>query len=274
MRIRSKTLLKYGILIVVMSVIAVESPIMDYDRTAEAKKKRKRVLNLASVKVVDLSHIMHENLPVFPGGQPFKPETTAGYDEGYYARKFECGEHIGTHVDAPAHFAPGKRFIHELKPTELLAPLVVIDVEAQVRENSDYLLQVEDIRNWEREHGAIPARAFVALKTGWERRWDSEESYLNMDDSGVMHFPGFSLESVKYLDKKGVASIGIDTLSLDFGGSKDFAVHHYFLGKDKYMVENLVSLASVPAKGAYVVIAPVKLQNGSGAPARILALVP
>jgi kynurenine formamidase len=183
-------------------------------------------------------------------------------------------EHFGTHIDAPAHFARGLWTVDQIPTERLMAPLVVLDVGVKVKENPDYQVSVEDIAAWEHANGEMPQGAVVMARTGWDSRWNSVKDYRNADARGVMHFPGYSQDAAKFLvEGRSVLGLGIDTLSIDCGPSKDFAVHQYTLAHSLYHLENVTNLDRVPAKGAIVVVAPMKLEGGSGGPARIFALL-
>ncbi|MDX1529611.1 MAG: cyclase family protein, partial [Gammaproteobacteria bacterium] len=131
--------------------------------------------SISAKQAIDLTHKMHEGMPFWPGGVPFKMQRLVDYDKGYRLHKFEVGENTGTHVDAPAHFVKGNRAIDEIPLTELILPAVVIDVKDKVAGNSDYELTPEDIKLWESRHGTIPANSLVILNTGWHKRFESPE---------------------------------------------------------------------------------------------------
>ena len=140
--------------------------------------------------------------------------------------------------------------------------------------NPDYQVSVEDIAKWEQAHGQILQGSVLIANTGWGSRWNSIKDYRNADASGVMHFPGYSQEAAKFLvEGRNVIGLGIDTLSIDYGPSKDFPVHHYTLAHSLYHLENVANLDQAPASGSTVVVAPMKLEGGSGGPVRILVLV-
>jgi kynurenine formamidase len=89
-----------------------------------------------------------------------------------------------------------------------------------------------------------------------------------------MHFPGFSTETAEYLIvERQAKGIGIDTLSIDYGLSRDFAVHHVVNKHGRYGLENVAELDRLPVRGFYVVVAPIKLESGSGGPTRIFAVL-
>ena len=242
-----------------------------FSANADAENLRRP---LRATRIIDLTHAMHDGMPFWPGGVPFRMTRLVDYDKGYQLHKFEMGENTGTHVDAPSHFIKGNRTIDRIPLSDLVLPAVVIDVKARASKNPDYQLSAADIRAWEAKHGPVPARSLVILNTGWHRRFADPAQYINMDDAKVMHFPGFGKDSAEWLLKRNVTAIGIDTLSLDHGASKDFATHIIMLKANKYQIENLANLDALPAKGATVVIGVLPVKDGSQAQARIFALLP
>lgn len=230
---------------------------------------------LTATRVIDLTHPLHEGVPYYPGGIPFRMERLADYaGDGYRLHKFITGENTGTHVDAPAHFIQGNRAIDEIPLNRLVAPIVLIDARRQSGADSDYLLSVGDIADWEVGNGQIPKGGLVVMNTGWHRKFRDPERYLNRDEDGVMHFPGYSPEAARVLIERDVAGIGIDTLSLDHGKSTDYATHVLMLKANKYQIENMANLDALPEKGASAVIGVLPVKGGSQAQARIFALLP
>ncbi len=230
-------------------------------------------IRLPAWKVVDLTHTLHPGIPVWPGNPPFEFRNLARHFQGYYANAFSCAEHTGTHVDAPIHFVEGRRSMHEVPVTQLVGEACVIDVRNKVARNPDYLVSVSDIRDFENRYGQIPSGAFVIAWTGWEERWTDPKRYVNMDEQGVMHFPGFGADAAKLLIERNIAGVGIDTLSIDNGPSKDFMTHKILLGANKVGIENLANLKEVPPRSATIIVGALKIQDGSGATARVIALV-
>jgi kynurenine formamidase len=227
-------------------------------------------------RVIDLTYAVSDNEVSWPGDEhPFEatPKATVAKD-GYFTRSFSMLEHYGTHLDAPIHFPPGKTPVDKIPPERLFGPAVVIDVREEAAQNADYLLTVDRIAAWEKEHGKIPPGAFVILRTGWSSRWPDVQRYRNMDAKGVMHFPGFSTEAVVRLILRKVTGLGIDTLSVDYGPSQKFQVHQLSHGAGLYHVENLADLSQLPEAGAFIVVAPIKLEGGSGGPCRVFAILP
>jgi kynurenine formamidase len=188
--------------------------------------------------------------------------------------KMSFDEHTGTHLDAPNHFVAGQVSVDKIPLKQLFGPAVVLDVRQKAASNADYQLSPSDIADFERAHGRIPDHAIVFMYSGWDERWNDYEKYKNADAKKVMHFPGFSGEAVKLLvEERNISGIGIDTLSVDYGMSTDFMVHHIAHGKGKFHLENVANLGSIPAVGAFVIVAPIKVEHGTGGPARIFALV-
>jgi kynurenine formamidase len=227
--------------------------------------------------VLDLTHTIDSVTPTYEisATPTYQAKTVATIEKtGYYAREISLPEHFGTHLDAPAHFARGMWTVDQIPPERLVAPLVVLDVTAGAKGNPDYQVSVGDVAKYEETHGQIPTNSVVIARTGWDSRWNSAKDYRNADANGVMHFPGYSLEAAKFLvEARNVLGLGIDTLSIDYGPSKDFPVHHYTLSHSLYHLENVANLERVPVSGSMVVSAPIKLENGSGGPVRIFALV-
>lgn len=229
------------------------------------------------VKLLDLTHSLNDRSPFWPGEnyESFQLRTIATLEKnGVSSKEFSMPEHFGTHIDAPCHFENGQPSVDEIALGDLVAPGVAIDITMPAETDADYRLTVNDLTNWERTHGAIPARAIVLLNTGWGRFWNSNERYRNQDVQGKMHFPGYSAEAARWLIKeRDVRGIGIDTLSIDYGPSKDFIVHHIVNGAGRYGLENVANLNQLPPRDFFLIVAPIKITQGTGGPTRILAAV-
>lgn len=227
--------------------------------------------------VVDLTHNLNDHSPSWEGTSesPYNAKETESYErDGYYARVFTTPEHYGTHLDAPAHFARGMWTVDQIPAERLVRPLVVLNLRSKATGHPDYEISVADIAEWEGKNGQVPAGAVVMAYTGWEDRWSVPAAFRNAAGDGVLHFPGYSLEAAQFLVKtRNVVGLGIDTMSIDPGVRKEFPVHQFTARASVYQLENVANLGLVPASGATIVVAPIKLENGSGGPARLLALV-
>lgn len=227
-------------------------------------------------RVLDLAYAISDKLVPWPGDERwFEASVNASVEkEGYFTRSFWMLEHYGTHLDAPIHFPPGKTPVDQIPTSRLFGMAAVLDVRAEAAKDANYQLPVTRIENWEAQHGRIREGSIALLRTGWASRWPDARSYCNQDRAGRMHFPGFSRAAVERLIERRVSGIGCDTMSVDFGASEDFAVHHLALGAGLYHLENLSDLSELPEKGAFLVVAPIKLEGGSGGPVRVFALLP
>ena len=227
-------------------------------------------------RVLDLAYAINDKLVPWPGDQRwFEAKVNASVEKnGYFTRSFWMLEHYGTHLDAPIHFPPGKTSVDQIPVSRLFGMAAVLDVRAEGAADADYELPVARIDQWENRNGRIPEGAVVLLRTGWALRWSDAQSYRNEDAAGHMHFPGFSVKAVEVLIERKVSGIGCDTMSVDCGASEDFAVHHLALGAGLYHLENLSDMSELPESGAFLVVAPIKLEGGSGGPVRVFALLP
>ncbi len=226
-------------------------------------------------RVLDLSYAINDKLVPWPGDKRwFEAQVNASVEkDGYFTRSFWMLEHYGTHLDAPIHFPPGKVTVDQIPTKQLFGPAVVLEVRAEAAKDADYQLPAARLEEWEKKYGRVPAGAVVLLRTGWAARWPDAQRYRNQDAQGRMHFPGFSVAAVKLLIERKVSGLGCDTLSVDYGASADFAVHHLALGAGLYHLENLADLSEVPEAGAFLIVAPIKLDGGSGGPVRVFAVL-
>jgi kynurenine formamidase len=228
-------------------------------------------------EVVDLTHDLNDHSPNWEGTQqsPFSAKQLGTIEkDGYYSRVFTTQEHYGTHLDAPAHFAKGMWTVDQIPSERLVRPMAVLNVRAKTASQPDYEISVQDIAEYESKHGEIPSGAVVMAYTGWEDRWNNAKTYRNANAEGVPHFPGYSLEAATFLVKtRSAVGLGIDTMSIDPGASKTYPVHQFTAKESVYQLENVANLGLLPPAGATIVVAPIKLENGSGGPARLLALV-
>lgn len=233
-------------------------------------------------KLVDMTYPFTEETMHWPTAKPFKLEKV---DEGmtpqgywYSSYNYSASEHVGTHLDAPFHFAQGKWTTDQIPLEKTIGPGVVIDVSRKAEANRDYQLQVVDIRTWERRYGKIPRGAIVFLYSGWGKFWGDRKKYFGTDQEGDvanLRFPGFSKDAAEFLLKeRAVNAVGTDTPSIDYGSSRDFIVHQTFGGANVPILENVASLERLPPKGTTIFAVPMKIKGGSGAPLRIFALLP
>jgi kynurenine formamidase len=233
-------------------------------------------------KVVDLTYDFDSSTVYWPNAKPFDWQkefwgmSPGGY--WYAAGHYSASEHGGTHLDAPVHFAKGGLTVDQIPVAALVAPAVVVDISEACDRNSDYRLSVNDLTGWEKQHGAIPEGSLVVVRTGWGKYWPDKKHYLGSDVPGdikVLHFPGLSVEAARFLvTQRKIKGVAIDTASMDYGPSQLFEVHGVILGAGLYGLENLAHADRLPTTGATIIALPMKIKGGSGAPTRIIALLP
>ena len=234
-------------------------------------------------KIVDLSYDFSEETVYWVNAKKFEKETVSeGDTEGgfyYSAYNIEAAEHGGTHIDAPIHFAEGKKTVDQLSLKNLIGDGVVIDVSEAVEANRDYLVTVADLEKWESANGEIAKSSIILFRTGFGKFYPDTEKYLGTAERGDdatkdLSFPGLHPDAAKWLvENRGPKAVGIDTASIDHGPSKDFRAHVELMTKDIPAFENVANLDKLPAKGFKIIALPMKIRGGSGGPLRIIALL-
>lgn len=228
--------------------------------------------------IVDLTYPLNEKNAYWPVGNytPFKYEVIANIKrDRVFSGRYSTPEHLGTHIDAPNHFELNKPSVDQIPFEQLVGHAVVIDVTDKTNKDADYVLLLSDILLWEKINGQIPDGAIVLLNTGWGKRWHDFEIYKNKDNNDRMHFPGYSKEAAVFpVGKRHVKGVGIDTLSGDCGICSDFQAHHVINSAGKFILENVANLDKLPPRGAMLIIAPIKIEGGSGGQCRIWAILP
>jgi len=227
-------------------------------------------MNLNNYNFVDLTQTIQPDIPTWESTCGFHSKTLCDYKEGVRVQSFEMLAGIGTHMDAPSHFVPDGISIADIPMRQLINPAMVIDVRKQ--SHSDYLITAKAILALEKSFHIIPSNSIVLCCTGWSRHWNEPTQYRNQDDAGVMHFPGLSAEAAELLLERNIAGIGIDTLSPD-AGNTDFPVHNLLLPANKFIIENLTNIHELPLVGATLLALPIKIQNATEAPCRVVGLV-
>src|SRR3989442_1670479 len=114
-------------------------------------------------RLLDLSYAINDKLVPWPGDEKFfEAKVKASIEKnGYFTRSFWMLEHYGTHLDAPAHFPPGKKTVDQIATKQLFGPAVVIDVRPESGKDADYQLGAARVEDWEKRHGRIPEGAIV-----------------------------------------------------------------------------------------------------------------
>ncbi len=243
-----------------------------------------------AVRVVDLTQVLEPKTPVlklpdeYVQNPPFEIETLSEYDErgpAWYWNWFKCGEHTGTHFDAPIHFVTGKDYENNSTDTipvdRFIGPACVLDGSAEAAANPDFLVTIDYVERWEEEHGRIPEGAWVLFRSDWSKRTDSE-AFQNFKEDGA-HTPGWDPAVIPFLaEQRNVRGVGVETVGTDagqaFGFDPAFPCHVLMHGANKFGLASLINLDQLPPTGAIVIAPPLKIIRGSGSPLRVLALVP
>ena len=242
------------------------------------------------IRVIDLTVPLEPATPTiqlppqFAPSKPFALQEISHYDErgpAWYWNNIECGEHTGTHFDAPVHWVTGKDYpdnaTHNIPVERFIGPACVLDVAAQVRSNPDFLLTREVVEAWEQKHGRIGPHSWVLIRTDWSHRRSAKE-FLNASADGS-HTPGIHPQCVPFLAKeRDILGVGVETVGTDAGQAHTFEpmfpCHTIMHGSNRFGLASLTNLDKLPPTGAIVIAPPLKIVNGSGSPLRVLALVP
>ncbi|CDK01937.1 putative cyclase [Microbacterium sp. C448] len=246
-----------------------------------------RSIASSRLELVDLTSTLRGSTPIMTLPDPFASqsgfvlEQLSRYDEhgpGWYHNNIHTGEHSGTHLDAPIHWLSGKegRDVASIPLDRLIGPACVIDVREQVDADPDFLLQRHHVEEWEARHGQLQPGSWLLLRTGWDRYSDDQEAFVNADENGP-HSPGVSGECALWLaEERPISGFGADTLGIDAGRAGEFdppfPMHNHLLGHDKYGITSLQNLSRLPETGALLIVAPLRIEGGSGSPARVIAL--
>ncbi|NEK87475.1 cyclase family protein [Blastococcus saxobsidens] len=245
-------------------------------------------LATSRIEVVDLTAPLSSETPViqlpeqFAQTATFQLEELSRYDDrgpAWYWNNLRTGEHTGTHFDAPNHWVTGRdgEDVASVPARRLIAPAAVLDFSEQAAADPDFLLEVDHIRQWEATHGPLPEGGWLLFRTGWDARSESQQEFLNADDTGP-HTPGLSVDCARWLaEESRVLGLGVETVGTDAGAAHSFdppfPCHASLMGSGKYGLTQLQNLAQLPPTGALVVAAPLPIVGGSGSPSRVLALV-
>jgi kynurenine formamidase len=242
----------------------------------------------SQVEVIDLTAPLSSATPIiqlppqFGQTVNFGLEEISRYDDrgpGWYWNNITTGEHTGTHFDAPVHWITGRDGldVSQVPAVQLMAPAAVLDFSAEATADPDFLLEVDHVKKWESEHGALPAGGWLLYRTGWDTRSGDQERFLNANETGP-HTPGVSVECARWIAEEApVMGFGTETVGTDAGRAHSFdppfPCHASTLGAGKYGLTQLQNLARLPAQGAVVITTPLPIVGGSGSPCRALALV-
>lgn len=248
-----------------------------------------QALATGAVRVIDLSQPLDGTTaviqlpPEFGPSRPFRLEEISRYDArgpAWYWNNLSCGEHTGTHFDAPIHWVSGKDYPNNATDTipveKFLAPACVVDASREAADSADFLLTPVHIERWEATHGRIGAGSWVLMRTDWSKRRDAA-AFLNLKEDGA-HVPGPHPDLVPFLaQERQVIGWGSEGVGTDAGQAfrfdPPFPCHSIMHGNNRYGLASLTNLDQLPPTGSILITPPLKIVHGSGSPCRVLALV-
>jgi len=234
--------------------------------------------SLAGAIYTDLTHPFHPGQPHFPAFPDEERKLFFDFEKGngFQVHHYSFVGQWGTHVDPPVHFIKGGRTLDQIPVSEMLLPLVVLDISARVATNPDATPTLDDVAAWEKRNGQIPEKSFVALRTDWSKRWPDEKLFYNRSEDKVSHCPGWSKAVLQELfEERGITAVGHEQLDTDPGlatSAGDFSLEHYVLSLDRWQIEVMTNLDKVPEAGALIMASWPKAKGGSGFPARVVAI--
>lgn len=211
------------------------------------------------MKMIDLTHTIQSNMPVYPGTDPPEIHSVATIEgQGFAERKLSFFSHTGTHIDAPAHMLDGGMTLEQFPVSHFVGQAVVIHIpERTCRQiNAEELNPYGEI---------IEACDYVLFHTGWENYWGKQayfSGYPVLTDRAAQWLTGFKLKGV-----------GFDTLSPDRETGGDFSIHHIFFEAGILIVENLTGLDVLKGSRFQFNCLPMKFDQAEGAPVRAIAIL-
>ncbi|WP_320170236.1 cyclase family protein [Maridesulfovibrio sp.] len=213
------------------------------------------------MKLLDLTHPITENMPVFPGSPLPKLQPIAAVEtEGYREHSISITTHTGTHIDAPAHILNEGLTLDQMDIGCFFGSAAVLDCRRPATEGRQ--IEIDDLREFEE---IISENDFLLLYTGWDTFWGTEKYY-----SG---FPALSEDAAVWLSDFGLKGIGIDTISADRADSQDLPVHSILLENGTIIIENLTGLNALIGLDFIFSCMPLKFAGADGSPVRAVALL-
>jgi arylformamidase len=210
------------------------------------------------MKITDLTHIIHSDMPVFPGTEPpIFQNTYTSEEHGFREAKITMYSHTGTHIDAPAHMLSNGPYLDNLAIEHFIGNATILDFS-----NVDIkLIDIDSLKPYEDK---IRNVEFIIIKTGWSKHWGDKKYYED--------FPSLSEESAKWLSEFNLKGIGIDAISIDDMNSSTFTVHKILMRKNIIIIENLTNLNSINNEYFILSVLPLKNKNADGSPVRAISI--
>ncbi len=209
------------------------------------------------MKLVDLTHLISPNMPVYPGTEQPVFTTGCSIDEiGFLEKKITLYSHTGTHIDAPAHLLKGHKTLDMLAIDHFYGPALMLTFDNL----SAKTIGVKDLEPYQ---DRIKEIDFLLLYTGWSQYWGSDKYFTN--------YPVLSVEAAHWLSNFGLKGLGLDTISADTADSQEYLIHKALLQKDTIIIENLTHLADLPCDQFVFSCFPMSFEDADGSPVRAVA---
>ena len=216
-------------------------------------------LVVTTVAMLDLTHPISSNMPVYPGTNPPVFTTECSIDDtGFRETRMTLCSHTGTHVDAPAHLIKGANTLDLLPIEHFHGPAFLLNC-ANTRSHT---IGIEEL---EPDQDTIRQVAFLLIHTGWSQHWGTDKYFAG--------YPVLSLEAAEWLGRFGLRGLGVDTISVDEADAQDFLVHKALLRNDTIIIENLTNLERLPRDQFILSCFPLSFADADGSPVRAVALI-
>ena len=204
----------------------------------------------------DLTHILQEDVLLFPGTPPLEIKSLNTITEnGFAETQLTLTSHVGTHMDAPAHLIPDGKTLDGFSADRFWGNGYVVDCRHCENEIQQSCL-VSQIAE------KLPLD-FILLATGYCEKWPTED-YLE-------NFPVLTTEAAHWLVQQNIKVIGIDAISFDPMDSVELPMHRILLGAEILLIENLQIPAVLLNQSVELVLAPLNYRRADGSPTRIFA---
>ena len=210
------------------------------------------------MEIIDVTLPLRPGMVVYPGDAGFeiRPHGTIEGGKGSNTSIITMGTHTGTHVDAPYHMIAGAAGIDRLPLETLVGACRVVALET-----------ADSVGVKELESAPFDGVERVLFKTRNSAGWGEGEPGFRRD------FVALTGDGGAWLARRGVRLVGVDYLSVDRFRSGNHPAHHALMEAGITIVEGL-DLSKVTPGDYTVVVAPMLIENGDGAPARVFLLQP
>ncbi len=206
---------------------------------------------------IDLTHPIHEDMPVYPGTE--QPVIITGCSielDGFVEKKITFYSHTGTHIDAPAHLVKGGKYLDQYDIGHFHGSAIVVHLES----NGDKFIDLAVLKPAESQ---LKNADFLLIHTGWNRYWGTDAYFAN--------FPVLTPEAAEWVAGLGLKGIGFDAISADSADTQTYPIHNILLGSDMVIVENLTNLDQLTGEPVEFSCFPLYFQNADGSPIRAVA---